>query len=55
MGLILALLVVWVALVVVGFVVKALVWLAIVGLVLFVATSVFGAIRSRGRRRAVGR
>jgi hypothetical protein len=46
-GLIVALLVVWLVLVVVGFAVKALFWLAIVGIVLFVATGVVGAIRRR--------
>jgi ABC-type microcin C transport system permease subunit YejB len=50
MGLILGLLVVWVVLIVVGFAVKALLWLAIVGLVLFAATSLFAAFRGRGRR-----
>jgi hypothetical protein len=47
MGLIVALLVIWLALVIVGFAVKALLWLAIVGIVLFVATGIFGAIRRR--------
>lgn len=50
MGLILGLLVLWLVLVVVGFTIKALLWLAVVGLVLFVATAVFGAIRGRSRR-----
>ncbi len=47
MGLLVALLVIWIALSVVGFVVKGLVWLAIIGLVLFVATSVFGFMRRK--------
>lgn len=47
MGLIVALLVVWLVLVVVGFAVKALFWLAIVGIVLFIGTGVVGAIRRR--------
>lgn len=47
MGLIIGLLVIWLVLVIVGFVVKTLLWLAIVGIVLFVATSIFGAIRGR--------
>ena len=46
-GLIIGLLVIWLVLVVVGFAVKALLWLAIVGIVLFIATGVFGAIRGR--------
>jgi hypothetical protein len=47
MGLIIALLVIWLALVIVGFAIKALLWLAIVGIVLFLATGIYGAIRSR--------
>jgi hypothetical protein len=39
------LLVVWVALAVLGFVIKGLFWLAVVGIVLFVATSIWGVIR----------
>jgi hypothetical protein len=46
---ILVLLVLWLALVIIGFVIKALLWLAIAGIVLFVATGVYGAIRSRTR------
>ena len=45
------LLVVWLAFVVVGLVVKALFWLAVVGLVLFVGTMVLG----KGRRDRIGR
>lgn len=48
-GLIIVLLLIWLVLVVVGFVVKALLWLAIVGIVFFVATAIFGAIRGRTR------
>jgi Flp pilus assembly protein TadB len=50
MGLIIGLLVLWVVLAVIGFVVKSLFWLAIVGIVLFVATGVFGAMRRRAPR-----
>jgi hypothetical protein len=53
MGFIVGLLVLWVVLIVVGVAVKALLWLAIVGLVLFVVTGVFGAIRGRSRRGAL--
>jgi len=49
-GLIVALLVVWLVLSVVGFVVKGLVWLAVIGLVLFVGTAAIGAVR----RKSVG-
>ncbi|GAY07789.1 hypothetical protein [Pseudonocardia sp. N23] len=50
MGIIIALLVVWLVLVVVGFAVKALLWLAIVGIVLFVITGIVGAVRRRSVR-----
>ena len=50
MGLIIGLLVLWVVLAVVGFVVKSLFWLAIVGIILFIATGIFGAIRRRAPR-----
>ena len=50
MGLILGLLVLWVVLVVIGFTIKALLWLAIVGIVLFVVTGLYGAIRGRAVR-----
>jgi LPXTG-motif cell wall-anchored protein len=47
MGLIVILLVVWLVLAVLGFVIKGLVWLAIIGIVLFVATGIWGFIRRR--------
>ena len=50
-GLIIGLLVLWLIFAVVGFVVKSLFWLAIVGIVLFVATGVFGAVRRRSSLR----
>ncbi len=46
---IIGLLVVWLVLTVLGFAVHALLWLAIVGIVLFLATAVFGWIRRRAR------
>lgn len=48
MGLIVALLVIWLVLAVLGFAVKGLFWLAIIGLVLFVATAAVGWFRNRG-------
>jgi len=50
MGLIIGLLVLWVVLAVIGFVVKSLFWLAIVGIILFVATGICGAMRRRAPR-----
>lgn len=49
LGFIGLLLVVWLVLIVVGAVVKGLFWLIIIGAVLFLATSAFGVLRSRGR------
>jgi uncharacterized membrane protein (Fun14 family) len=50
MGLIIGLLVLWVVLAVIGFAVKSLFWLAIVGIILFIATGIFGAMRRRAPR-----
>lgn len=44
-GLIVGLLVLWLVLVCVGFAVKALSWLIVVGIVLAAATLVFGALK----------
>lgn len=44
------LLVVWVVLSVVGFVFEGVLWLAIIGIVLFVGTLIFGIIRQRAKR-----
>jgi hypothetical protein len=53
MRLLLVLLILWALLAVIGFAVKSLFWLAIVGLVLFFATSIYGVLR--GRSRILGR
>ena len=45
MGLIITLLVVWLVLSILGFVIKSLLWLAVIGLVLFVATAVWGWLK----------
>jgi hypothetical protein len=52
MGLLIILLVVWLALAVVGVIVKSLFWLLIVGVVLFVATAAIGFVKRKtlGRR-----
>ncbi|QPZ39840.1 DUF2207 domain-containing protein [Paramicrobacterium chengjingii] len=44
-GFIITLLIIWLVLAVLGFVIKGLVWLAIIGIVLFVATLIWGFIR----------
>lgn len=49
-GLIWTLLVIWLILAVLGLVIKGLIWLFIVGLVLFVATGILGWVR----RKAAG-
>lgn len=41
------LLVVWIALIVLGAVIKGLFWLIIIGAVLFLITSLFGFVRGR--------
>jgi len=48
-----ALLVVWLVLSVVGAVVEGLLWLTIIGVVLFLATAGYGAIRQRMQRRRI--
>jgi hypothetical protein len=47
MNIIIAILVIWAVLAVLGFVIKGLLWLAIVALVLFAATVVWGMIKRR--------
>ncbi|MEN3298355.1 hypothetical protein [Pseudonocardia sp.] len=50
MGLIIGLLVLWLIVAVIGFTVKSLLWLAVIGIVLFVATGIVGAVRRRAVR-----
>jgi hypothetical protein len=50
MGLIVGLLVLWLIVAIIGFTVKSLLWLAIIGIVLFVATGIAGAVRRRAVR-----
>ncbi len=47
----LVLLVIWVVLAIVGFTFQGLLWLAIIGIILFLATIIFGFIRARSGRR----
>jgi hypothetical protein len=47
LGFLLLLLVVWIALIVIGAVIKGLFWLAIVGLLLFLGTAALGWVRRR--------
>jgi hypothetical protein len=46
-GLIITALVIWAVLAILGFAVKGLLWLAIIGIVLFVVTAIFGWIRRK--------
>lgn len=41
------LLIIWLAVSILGFVLEGLFWLAIIGIVLFVATAIVGAVRGR--------
>lgn len=52
MGLIIGLLVIWLVLSVLGFAIKGLFWLAIIGIVLFVITAGIGWVRNRGSVRS---
>jgi hypothetical protein len=45
--LLVVLLIIWLVLVLLGFAVKGLFWLAIIGIVLFVITAIYGFIRRR--------
>lgn len=49
--LVIVLLVLWLLVAIVGFAFEGLIWLAIVGIVLFVGTSVIGVIRRKALRR----
>ncbi len=49
MGLIVALLVIWLILSILGFVVKGLLWLAVIGLVLFAATAAWGWVKRKAK------
>ncbi len=49
---IIILLVVWAILAVVGFVFQGLLWLAIIGIILFLGTLIVGFIRQRRQRHA---
>lgn len=45
-----AIVVVWLAVTVIGVIVKGLLWLAVVGAVLFVGTAAYGAIKGKDQR-----
>jgi hypothetical protein len=48
---VIVLLVLWLILAIVGFAIKTLLWLAIIGVVLFVATAIISLILRAGRKR----
>jgi hypothetical protein len=50
--LLIVLLMLWLILAIVGFAIKGLLWLAIIGIVLFVGTALIGAVRRRAARRS---
>ena len=45
------LLVAWAILAVVGFAIKGLFWLAIIGIILFIGTLIFGFVRRNARKK----
>lgn len=47
MGLIITLLIIWLVLSILGFVIEGLLWLALIGLVLFAATAVWGWVKRK--------
>jgi LPXTG-motif cell wall-anchored protein len=47
MGIIITLLIIWLVLSILGFVLEGLLWLAFIGLVLFVATAVWGWLKRK--------
>lgn len=49
MGLIITLLIIWLVLSILGFVIEGLLWLALIGLVLFAATAVWGWMKRKTR------
>jgi len=49
--LVIVLLVLWAILTVVGFAIKGLVWLAIIGVILFIGTLIIGFIRRAGSKK----
>ncbi|WP_258803066.1 hypothetical protein [Pseudarthrobacter sp. NS4] len=49
MGIIITLLIIWLVLSVLGFILEGLLWLAVIGLVLFAATAVWGWMKRRAR------
>jgi hypothetical protein len=51
LGVIVVLLLVWLALAILGAVIEGLFWLTIVGAVLFLATAAYGAIKRRAGRQ----
>jgi uncharacterized membrane protein len=49
--LVIVLLVAWLVVSVIGFAIKGLVWLGIIGIILFLGTVAIGAVRRRAGRR----
>jgi hypothetical protein len=49
--LVIVLLVIWAILAIVGFAIKGLLWLAIIGIILFVATLIIGIIRRAAHKK----
>lgn len=52
--LVVVLLVLWLILAVVGFAIEGLMWLAIIGIILFAGTVAIGILRRKARRRQRG-
>ena len=50
--LVIVLLIIWLVLAILGFVVKGILWLAVIGIVLFVITALWGYIRRGSRSKS---
>jgi hypothetical protein len=50
--LVIVLLAIWLVLSIVGFAIKGLLWLAFIGIILFVATAIIGFIRKAAARKS---
>ncbi|WP_411374151.1 hypothetical protein ACLH0K_13940 [Arthrobacter sp. MPF02] len=49
MGLLITLLIIWIVLSILGFIIEGLLWLAVIALVLFAATAVWGWLKRNAR------
>ena len=51
LALLVVVLVVWLVFVLLGFLIKGFFWLAVIGIILFIATAIFGGVKRSSLRR----